>query len=86
MGELVLIQKNELQTLIQEAVLSALNIAKADKYATQTKLTVQEAADFTGLKISNLRKKIQTGKLKIEDKNGTKTVYILKKDLLPFKK
>lgn len=84
MNEIIVIQKIELQILIEDAIKKVFDSQKLDKYANRQKFAPKEAAEFTGRKESYIRMLIRDGKIPFV-KEG-KPVILFRKDLLPLKK
>ena len=84
MSEIIVIQKDELQILIEDAIKKVFDSQKLDKYANRQKFSPKEAAEFTNQKESHIRVLIRDNKIRYE-KDG-KLVVLFRKDLLPLKK
>lgn len=84
MGDLVVIQKNDLIILIKNAIEQVLDAQKSDKFIHRNKFSPKEAAEFTNRPLSYIRNLISFKKISYE-KEG-KLVLIARKDLLPLKK
>lgn len=82
--ELVVITKSDLASIIKNAVKQVFLEQKLDKYANRQKFSPNEAAEFTGRKESYIRMLIQDDKIPYQ-KEG-KPIFLLRVDLLPFKK
>lgn len=84
MNDIVVIQKDDLVEIIQNAIKKALDFEKMDKYAKRNKFSPKEAAEFTNRSEAFIRKLISTNQIPYE-KEG-KPVILFRKDLLPLKK
>jgi excisionase family DNA binding protein len=82
-GELVVIQKDQLQKLLEEVVVNALTKQQQQKFKNLQHLSVADAATYTNRKISYIRSLIYQKKLQ-KIKKG-KSVYLQKKELDRYK-